>query len=352
MIFQQRNGMVRRENPIVERSLRTGCSRRPRLRGLTSDGLFSIDSGIEERRRRAIQQFFRPQLLQFFLHPPQRSFSGKFCGAEFSGGKIQGCEAHALAYLGQRRQEIIFFRTQQRISRSPRRDYPRHFSPYEFLGQPWIFHLLADGHLEAFADKLAYIAFRRMVRDAAHGYGNAFFFVARGQRDLQLFGGDDGIVKEKFVKIPQAEKQQRGGMLFLDGSVLPHQRSGGLGYRFGRGGGLARIITNLHPNLCAAAHSGISKSRLTRLLPQCLANTWNSAKIPSLVPGLSRETTQSKAPDLRLPADFVRMLPAPRKSSPRFPVLGHGRRDRLCIPPRSTILKVSPAAGGMAFMTA
>jgi hypothetical protein len=32
---------------------------------------------------------------------------------------------------------------------------------------------------------------------------------------------------EKFAEISQAEEEQRGGMLLLDGGILPHQRSGG-----------------------------------------------------------------------------------------------------------------------------
>ena len=75
-----------------------------------------------------------------------------------------------------------------------------------------------------------------MVGHAAHGHGNSFFFVSRGQRDLQFFGGYHGVLKEQLVEISEPEEQKCRGMLFLDGSVLPHQRSGRLIHRAGFGG--------------------------------------------------------------------------------------------------------------------
>ena len=78
-----------------------------------------------------------------------------------------------------------------------------------------------------------------MIRHAAHGHRNSFFFITRSQRDLQLFRGQDRIVEEKLVEIAQAKKQECSGMFFFDGGILPHQRSGRLGHL----GGLRRIIT-------------------------------------------------------------------------------------------------------------
>ena len=75
---------------------------------------------------------------------------------------------------------------------------------------------------------------------AAHGDGYAFFFVARGQSDLQFFCGEDGVVEEKLVEVSQAEEQQGSGVLLFDGGILPHQRGGRLGHFNGVRG---RIIT-------------------------------------------------------------------------------------------------------------
>ena len=151
-------------------------------------------------------------MLQFFLHAAERAFAGELCRAEFSGRKIQCGEANAVANLCQCRQEIIFFRAQQGIRSRTWRDDPRHFAPHQFgadllPGQPRILHLLADGHLEAFADQFANVAFRGVMRNSTHRHGDAFFFVARGQSDLQFFRGHDGIVKEKLVEVAQAEEQ-------------------------------------------------------------------------------------------------------------------------------------------------
>ena len=72
-----------------------------------------------------------------------------------------------------------------------------------------------------------------MVRHAAHRYSDALFFVARGQRDLQLPRRHYGILEEKFVEVAEAEEDERVGMLFLDRGILPHQRGGRLSHRIG-----------------------------------------------------------------------------------------------------------------------
>ena len=70
-----------------------------------------------------------------------------------------------------------------------------------------------------------------MIRDAAHGNSVIFFFVARGQRDLQLARGHYSVFKKKLVEVSQAEEEQRVGMLLFDGGILPHERGGGFGHR-------------------------------------------------------------------------------------------------------------------------
>src|ERR1019366_1695794 len=119
MILQQGNRMVGREDPVIEWRLRTRGPSRPRLRCLSrqwlcGDGRLahpaersSAGLDIEQRRRRPIQQFFRPELLQFLLSPPQSTLSRKFRGAKLTCGKIQRREPHALSYLRQRRQKIV-----------------------------------------------------------------------------------------------------------------------------------------------------------------------------------------------------------------------------------------------------
>ncbi len=169
-------------------------------------------------------------MLDFFLNSFGRVFALELGGAKFAGGKVEGGEAHALAGLRDRGEKIVFLGTQRRICRRARRDYPSHFPPHQFLGQARILHLLADRDLESLADQLGDVAFGRVMGHAAHGDGDAFFLVARGEGDLQFARGQDGVVKEKLVEISQAKEQQGAGMLFLDGGILPHQRSGRLGH--------------------------------------------------------------------------------------------------------------------------
>ena len=95
------------------------------------------------------------------------------------------------------------------------------YAPFDqALGRPGVFHLLADGDLEAFFQKLAQVYFGRVVRHAAHGYGVFRLGVAAGQGDLQGFGGDHGIVVKQLVEIAHAVKEQGVLMFPLDGQIL------------------------------------------------------------------------------------------------------------------------------------
>ena len=187
-------------------------------------------------------------MLDFFLNSFAGVFSLEFGGAKLAGGEVEGGEAHALAGLRDGGKEIVFLGTEGRIRRGTRRDYSGDFAPHQFLGQARVLDLLADRDLESLANQLRDIALGRMVRHATHGDGDAFFLVARGQRDLQFPGGEDRVVEEKFVEISQAEEQQRAGMLLLDGGILPHQRGGRLGHFNGL---RARIITKAGLPFCA-----------------------------------------------------------------------------------------------------
>ena len=235
-------------------------------------GFLRAASTLKQRRRRPIQQFLRPQLFQFFLHSPQRALTRKFRGPKFPGRNIQRRKSHALSHLRDRGQKIIFVRPQRRIRRRSWRDHPRHFPPYQFLGEAWIFHLLANRDLESLANQLSDVPLGRVIGHAAHGNRDSFFFIAGGQRDLQLFRRHHGIVEEQFVEVAQPEKQECGGMIFLDRGILPHQRSGGLGHLPGRitwsdqarrdPGGLPRIITKRAA--CLLRHFACVGGKLSR----------------------------------------------------------------------------------------
>ena len=190
-------------------------------------------------------------MLDFFLNSFAGVFSLEFGGAKFAGGEVEGGESDALTGLRDGGEEIVFFGTERRIGRGARRDHPRDFAPHQFLGQARVFHLLADRDLESLANQLGDVALGGVVRHATHGDGDAFFLVARGQRDLQFLRRQDGVVEEKFVEIAQAKEQQGAGMLLLDGGILPHQRGGRLGHFNGL---RARIITKAALPFCADNH--------------------------------------------------------------------------------------------------
>ncbi len=104
------------------------------------------------------------------------------------------------------------------------------FAAHELLTGAGLLDLIADGDAIAATDEARDVALRRVVRDAAHGDGRAFFLVAGGEGDFEFARGDDGIVEEHLVEIAKAEQEQRTGNLLLDRVVLPHERRRG---RFG-----------------------------------------------------------------------------------------------------------------------
>jgi len=118
-------------------------------------------------------------------------------------------------------EEIVLFLAEAGVERSAGGEYARDFAANDLLGELGVFHLFADGDAETLAQEPLKIALRRVIRDAAHG--NRAFAVAGGEGDLQLPGGDDGVVVEEFVKVAHAEEEQRVRMLLLGYGPLAHE---------------------------------------------------------------------------------------------------------------------------------
>src|SRR5579872_3364479 len=194
---------------------------------------------LEQRRGRTVQQLLGLQLLQFFLNPPQRTLTRKLGCPKFTRRKVQSRKPHAISYLRERCEKVVLFRSERRIGGRARRNDPRHLSTNQLLRNLGIFHLFADGDLESTANQLSDVSLSRVVGHAAHRHCNSFFLVTGCQRDLQFFRRHNGVFEEKLVEIAQPEEQKCGGMFFLDGGILPHQRSGRLSHQCG----LRRIIT-------------------------------------------------------------------------------------------------------------
>ncbi len=95
------------------------------------------------------------------------------------------------------------------------RDDARDFAADELLAGAGFFDLIADGDAIAASDEARDVALGRVIRDAAHGDGRAFFLVARGEGDFEFARGGDGVVEEEFVEIAEAEHEQGAGDLLL-----------------------------------------------------------------------------------------------------------------------------------------
>ncbi len=133
-----------------------------------------------------------------------------------------------LARAAYRHEKIGGARLQQRIfGQRARRHQAYHLALDHCLGAAAfgvgrVFHLLANCDAEALADQPFKILLRSMDGHAAHRDVVAQMLAALGQRDVQRFGRFGRVVKEKFVKVAHAVKQQIFGVGRLDLLVLGH----------------------------------------------------------------------------------------------------------------------------------
>src|SRR2546425_10784173 len=103
MILQQWNRVIRRENPVIERGLRTlrrsKWGHLPRVFHPSEARRVCLRAAcfLKQRRRRPVEQLPRPQLLQLFLHASQRSLAREFGGSEFSRRQVQRSKTHPLS---------------------------------------------------------------------------------------------------------------------------------------------------------------------------------------------------------------------------------------------------------------
>ena len=128
---------------------------------------------------------------------------------------------------GDRAEEVVLLRAKLGIGGGAGSDDASDLAAHQLLGKLGVLHLVAHSDLVSLANELGDIALGGVVGNSAHGDGDAIHLLSRGERDLQFAGGGDGVIEEELVEVPDAEEQQRGGVLFLDGGVLPHQWRGG-----------------------------------------------------------------------------------------------------------------------------
>jgi hypothetical protein len=150
---------------------------------------------------RGEQNFSRTEHQKFFPDAPCSITAAKLGGAKLTGRKVEHSHAEDLTLLGHTREEAVFLCAKLRIGRRAGCDDPRHLALHECLGYARVLHLLADGDLEPLTNQLGNVVLGGVIRHPAHGDGGTFFLVARGQRDLQLFGRHYSVFKEQLVEI-------------------------------------------------------------------------------------------------------------------------------------------------------
>ncbi len=117
---------------------------------------------------------------------------------------------------------------QVRVHGGAGRDHARDFALHQFLGEPGVFRLVADGDAIALLHQARDVAFGGVIRHAAHGDHRALFLVAGSESDFELARRHDRVFEEHLVEIAETEEEERVRMLLFDAMVLPHQRRGGV----------------------------------------------------------------------------------------------------------------------------
>ena len=183
--------------------------------------------GFTRFRRAAQKHLGRAEAGQLVAHGLFGVSARDARGAERARGHV--AEAHGpYAVFGVQAGEIVVLRFLQH--RALRHGAGGHdaddIALHKPLGERRVFHLLADGDLVAARDEPCHIALGRVVRHAAHGRfvvrGLVLAAVARGEREIQLFGGQPRVLVEHLIKIAQTEKEDAVGILRLDLAVLLH----------------------------------------------------------------------------------------------------------------------------------
>ena len=103
-------------------------------------------------------------------------------------------------------------------------DDPGDLPFHQALGQGRILHLLADGHIVSLGNQSGDVSLAAVIGHAAHGHLilRGLVPVPGGQGQIQLFGGQLGVLQKHLVKVAQPEEQDAILVLFLDFQILLH----------------------------------------------------------------------------------------------------------------------------------
>ncbi len=105
-----------------------------------------------------------------------------------------------------------------------RSDDPDHFSLDNSFRKSWIFDLFANRNFVTGFNQLRNIEIGRMPRDAAHRNRCVLVPVAAGQRNIQDFGCNKGVLIKHLIEIAHAEKKDRFRMFLFNAAILLQHR--------------------------------------------------------------------------------------------------------------------------------
>ena len=177
-------------------------------------------AGAEHRLRRGKA----PQLIDHMLHPVRPGKAGQ---VGLAGGQVAKRRACRILIQIDAAQIIAGLILQAgRVDHGARRHHPDDVPFDQALGLGRILHLLADGHLVSLGHQPGNVGVAGVIGHAAHGHlvlrGLVGVLVPAGQGQVQLFGGQAGIVGEHLVEVPQPEKQDGVRIVPLDLQILLH----------------------------------------------------------------------------------------------------------------------------------
>ncbi len=165
--------------------------------------------GLEERQGCGEEQFARAQRLELVGDAAVGLGAAEFGGAEFAGGEIEGGEANdatrSLPWRATAQRKLFSSEPSCESAAVPGVTTRVTSRRTSFLVSFGILDLVADGDLISLANELGDVAFGGVVGNSAHGEGDAIDLLARGEGDLELARGDDGVIEEELV-----ESRRRG----------------------------------------------------------------------------------------------------------------------------------------------
>jgi len=148
----------------------------------------------------------------------------QFAGFEFPGRHIDHRQPQSLPRIRQRRQIVVGLLVQHGSGQDgSRRNDPRHFPLHQTLGLGRVFRLLTNGDGETALHQAANIIFSGVVRNARHGHFRGAP-APGGESKVQNTRGGLGVLKEHFIKVPEAEKEHLVLVDALHFKILPHHR--------------------------------------------------------------------------------------------------------------------------------